>query len=82
MLFNIQNMCERRIEIILERFEVKIDGNSCKNRSMLHIGGVWKVSMMNFQVKLFEIINGIFKDLLIKSKLNQSLKYRLIWAYL
>ena len=38
MLFNIQNMCERRIEIILERFEVKIDGNSCKNRSMLHIG--------------------------------------------
>ena len=32
-------MCERRIEIILERFEVKIDGNSCKNRSMLHIGG-------------------------------------------
>ena len=46
MLFNIQNMCERRIEIILERFEVKIDGNYCKNRSMLHIGGgFWEVSI-------------------------------------
>ena len=38
MLFNIQNMCQRRIEIILERFEVKIDGNSCKSRSLLHTG--------------------------------------------
>ena len=36
--FNIQNMCKRRMEIILERFEVKIDGNSWKNRSILHIG--------------------------------------------
>ena len=48
MLFNTQNMWERRIEIILERFEVNIDGNSCKDRSMLHIGeGVWEVSISN-----------------------------------
>ena len=39
-------MCERRIEIILERFEVKIGKNSRKNRSSLVFGGgFWEVSM-------------------------------------
>ena len=38
MLFTIQNMGDRPIEIILERFEVKIGKNSRKNRSSLDFG--------------------------------------------
>ena len=39
MLFDIRNMSERRIEIILELSEVKIPQNLLENRSELLMGG-------------------------------------------
>ena len=45
MLFNIQNICRGRIEIILKRFEVKISENLSKKRLSLVFGGGFLASL-------------------------------------